>query len=237
MNQYPPCLLDLEKMLKTHGFEYRIDTMSFWDSPEVIQWLGDHGYTLYKRIYEGAYPTEHTVPSIPFDEDLQVEGHYPYAYYDARLVGANDISLQAKDFSVRKLSNVWASCHLYSLYIWQGKVAYAQDSHHRHVAIKVVLNDSEECRISRFLKEQGSDTLQGHCVISVLDLVPFENFWFVVMPRLVQIYVYPNRNADYFLRWGKYITQPETHTMRQLLHIMHSMLKAGDHIISYIITH
>ncbi|KAF8174273.1 kinase-like domain-containing protein [Pholiota molesta] len=200
MNQYPPCLLDLEKMLKTHGFEYRIDTMSFWDSPEVIQWLGDHGYTLYKRIYEGAYPTEHTVPSIFFDEDLQVEGHYPYAYYDARLVGANDIPLQAKDFS--------------------GKVAYAQDSHHRHVAIKVVLNDSEEYRIARFLNEQGSDTLQGHCVIPVLDLVPFERFWFVVMPR-----------------WGKYITQPETHTMRQLLHIMHSMLKGLSFLHAYNIIH
>ena len=51
--------------------------------------------------------------------------------------------------------------------------------------MKAILDGSEEFRILRYLKEQGvsryADDFQN--VIPVLDLLPCEGEWLVIMPR------------------------------------------------------
>jgi hypothetical protein len=62
-------------------------------------------------------------------------------------------------------------------------VVFAQDTQGRHVAIKLVLDNSDEYRIMCFLREQELDTLQENCIIPILDLIRFNGFWAAVMPR------------------------------------------------------
>ncbi|KAF8174269.1 other/AgaK1 protein kinase [Pholiota molesta] len=189
----------LAKLLSTGNSEdiyYKV--MDFWDDPEIVQWFLSRGYTLYKRIYIENHPDASTVPAIPFDEVAQA--NYPYAHYNARPYTKKSRPLCAYDSS--------------------GKVVYAQDSERRHVAIKLVLDDSEEYRILCFLREQGFDTLKENCIIPILDLVPFRGFWLAVMPR-----------------WGIHITEPKNHTMREILHIMHSMLKGLAFLHTHNIIH
>jgi hypothetical protein len=62
-------------------------------------------------------------------------------------------------------------------------VVFAQNIQGRHVAIKLVLDDSDEYRIMCFLREQDLDTLQENCIIPILDLMRFKGFWAAVMPR------------------------------------------------------
>jgi len=66
----------------------------------------------------------------------------------------------------------------------QRRIALAQDSESRHIVIKVLLSDSEEYRVLKFLhQEKELQEFQG--VIPVLDMVPFGAFHFAVLPRYV----------------------------------------------------
>jgi Holliday junction resolvase-like predicted endonuclease len=71
----------------------------------------------------------------------------------------------------------------------QGKIVYAQEirdpSH--HVAIKLIVTDSEEHRILRFLQSQGTEVSRENCLIPVLEIFSNGPFSFVVMPRQVNI--------------------------------------------------
>ncbi|KAF8177832.1 other/AgaK1 protein kinase [Pholiota molesta] len=101
-----------------------------------------------------------------------------------------------------------------------GRVIYAQDSQLRHVAIKLILADGEEYRILRFLHDKGPETLQANCILPVLDFLPFNDFLFVVMPR-----------------WGGRVAVPSNHTMREILDVMHSMLKGLTFLHAHNIIH
>ncbi|KAF9474163.1 hypothetical protein BDN70DRAFT_899185 [Pholiota conissans] len=161
----------------------------FWNSPQVVQLFKDHGYTLYTRMYHDGDALSSVIPSLPFD--ITGECSYPYAYHNGDSWTFGVVPLRAGD----RL----------------GKVMYAQDSQLRHVAIKVVFDDSDEYRIMRFLHNQGIETLRENCIVPVLDLLPFDGFWFVVMPR-----------------WSVRVPEPQIHTMKEVLHVMHSMLKVSD---------
>ncbi|KAG6914220.1 hypothetical protein DXG01_001683 [Tephrocybe rancida] len=65
---------------------------------------------------------------------------------------------------------------------------FAQDPQQRHVAIKVVNGATHEYDILRFLFEQGIPQLEDEFnhVIPILDILPFGEFWFAVMPRFEQ---------------------------------------------------
>lgn len=60
---------------------------------------------------------------------------------------------------------------------------FAQDAHKRHVAVKIVRDDTDEYRILRYLSQQSLDVLKENCILPVLDLLPVEGFWFAIMPR------------------------------------------------------
>jgi hypothetical protein len=54
-----------------------------------------------------------------------------------------------------------------------------------HVAIKLIVTDSEEHRILKFLQSQGMEVLRENCLIPILEILPNGPFSFVVMPRWV----------------------------------------------------
>lgn len=74
----------------------------------------------------------------------------------------------------------------------QGRVGYAQDEQHRHVALKLVASDSSEIQILQLLfKKQKLFT--GNIIpglVPILDLLPFGGHWLVVMPRFVKFLTY-----------------------------------------------
>ncbi|CAA7268456.1 unnamed protein product [Cyclocybe aegerita] len=162
---------------------------AFWDSPAIFQWFEARGYTLYKRMPTGEYdlmPNNYTVPRLPSEPFVQAE--YPHPYHENYSAYSKDYIRCAQDTS--------------------GKVVFAQDSQCRHVAIKLVPNDTNEIRILQFLRRQSPETLKEHCLIPILDILPIKGFSFAVMPR-----------------WGSSIYNPAPNTLRDVVGIIHSMLK------------
>ncbi|KAF4619156.1 hypothetical protein D9613_004904 [Agrocybe pediades] len=137
----------------------RRERMAFWDAEDTVLWFKQRGYTLYKRMDANA---SHVVPSLPSAEVGLDE--YPYSYYENDMSNPHIVPLRAYG---------------------EGKVTFAQDSKNRHVAIKIVHQDSDEHRILEFLRNQDLETLKEHCVVPVLDILSIEGFCFVVMPRFV----------------------------------------------------
>lgn len=88
----------------------------------------------------------------------------------------------------------------------QGRVVLAQDSHSRHVVIKLVSSDSDELNILRFLHKEPRllDSEKYQCIVPVLELLPFDGHWFVIMPRFVVFCYKPDRTLTHFppMRWG-----------------------------------
>ncbi|KAF8968979.1 kinase-like domain-containing protein [Flammula alnicola] len=171
------------------------ERMAFWDSASTVQWFRERGYTLYERQFYEGMPTYHTIPALP-SADF-VEADYPYAYHNVQPV---PLSMRTS--------------------VSTGKVLFAQDSQQRHVAIKLVRDNSEEYRILRFLSQQSMETLKENCIIHVLDFLPAQGFWLVVMPR-----------------WGSAIHLPKGRTMHDILQIMYSMLKALTFLHEHNVTH
>ncbi|PPQ72391.1 hypothetical protein CVT26_006751 [Gymnopilus dilepis] len=161
---------------------------NFWDSQATVNWFKAHGYTLYQRVLDDdGDPTSWVAPTF-MPSQGRVEAQYPYAYHDTEVVNQFSIPLREE--------------------VFYGKVAFAQDSLNRHVAIKIVKNDSNEYRILKFLMAQGLEALRENCIIPVLDLLPAQDISFAVMPR-----------------WGSDVMHPPLQTVHQLLLFMHCMLK------------
>ncbi|KAF9536586.1 hypothetical protein CPC08DRAFT_677014 [Agrocybe pediades] len=167
---------------------YVIERNAFWNSQNTIDWFQKRGYTLYKPEYQDDCLSRTFVPRLPFVEDIH-EGEYPYAAYDGRPALSDEtVPLRAHES--------------------RGKVAFAQDSRNRHVAIKLVRLKTDEHHIAEFLKTQPLELLKENCVLPVLDILPIDDFCFVVMPR-----------------WGPGIISPEHRTIKEMLQMMHDALK------------
>ncbi|KDR82386.1 hypothetical protein GALMADRAFT_87668 [Galerina marginata CBS 339.88] len=191
------------------------ERIAFWDSPDTIQFFKEHGYTLYKRIGKDDYLSASTEPALPFQDFA--EGVYPYSYYDARTVDSDPTPLRASEPGA--------------------KVAFAQDSLNRHVAIKLVRDGTEEYRIMRFLSQQRLETLKDNCVVPVLELLPVEGFWFAVMPRRPQRSFELNHLADHDFRWGESPQNPPPKIVQDVLGFMHGMLKGLAFLHEHNISH
>lgn len=109
----------------------------------------------------------------------------------------------------------------------QGKIAYGQETRNssHHVAIKLIMTDSEEHRILQFLQSQGMKVLKDNCLVPVLDVLSNGPFSFVVMPRQVHIlylsYFWSNNDT----RWSACIDLPEGGPIKNVIRIVHSLLK------------
>ncbi|KAF7760601.1 hypothetical protein Agabi119p4_11277 [Agaricus bisporus var. burnettii] len=163
------------------------ERIAFWDSPSTLEWFRQRGYTLYVRNELAEGQPWYSEPALAC-EHLR-EMHYPYPYYGSE--ENSKTPLRALDLS--------------------GKIAYAQETRDpsHHVAIKLIVTDSEEHRILQFLQSKGVEILKENCLIPVLDILLNGPFSFAVMPR-----------------WGDMVHFPERGPIRSVIRIMHSMLKA-----------
>jgi hypothetical protein len=91
------------------------------------------------------------------------------------------------------------------------------------------MTDSEEHRILKFLQSQGMEVLQENCLVPVLEILLNGPVAFVVMPRQVKVmyFCYPGANAN--TRWGGVIFHPTGCPIRNIIRIMHSLLKVSLH--------
>ncbi|KAF8905860.1 other/AgaK1 protein kinase [Gymnopilus junonius] len=175
------------------------ERIAFWDSSKTINFFLNNGYTLYQRIIsEDGEATASTTPALPFEKFA--EAAYPYAYYDAQFGGDELIPLCTRES--------------------RGKVVFAQDPLGRHVAIKLVRDNTDEYRILRFLSRVPPKTLQENSIVPILDFLPLEGFWFVVMPR-----------------WGGAVRFPEAENLKDVLDLMRAMLKALTFLHAHNISH
>ncbi|PPR07282.1 LOW QUALITY PROTEIN: hypothetical protein CVT26_012442 [Gymnopilus dilepis] len=191
--------------LESPDFEAR---RSFWDSHPTVEWFKNHGYRLYRRVYDDdGGMTDRTVPCLPFKETE--EGAYPYAYYDTYVMRDDMRPLGAFDYV--------------------GKIAFAQDSSNRHVVIKVVPDGPEEYRILHFLHKQPLEVLEKNCIMPVLDLLPTTGYWFLCQgkdhPLTLQL-----------KRWGIDINAPSLQKAFEVLDIMHSTLTPWRKFSSSLLT-
>ncbi|KAF8884758.1 kinase-like domain-containing protein [Gymnopilus junonius] len=93
----------------------------------------------------------------------------------------------------------------------QGRVVFAQDNEGRHLAIKLLKAGSEEVKIAKFLKDESClrDLESFPVCTAVLDLLPCEDHWFIIMPR-----------------WGEVSYSPWFPTMYHAVLHMRCLLKA-----------
>ncbi|KAJ3505858.1 hypothetical protein NLJ89_g7192 [Agrocybe chaxingu] len=187
------------------------ERFAFWDSPTTFKWFEARGYTLYKRMPTGEddlVPNFYTVPQLASPN--VVEAEYPYPYHENYTqCNAEEYTRCVKDFSVESSSLFSLKViHLPHSFGLQGKVAFAQDTQLRHVAIKLVTEGTDELRILQLLSRQSPQTLRENCLIPVLGFLPIEGFCFVIMPR-----------------WGTSVHLPRFETTTNVVQVMHSMLK------------
>ncbi|KAG6849042.1 hypothetical protein H0H93_011841 [Arthromyces matolae] len=92
----------------------------------------------------------------------------------------------------------------------RGIICYARDTQGRHVAIKAVVDGSEELRILKYLRTQpiASSIEEFHHVIPILDVLPCEGHWLAVMPR-----------------WGIHPLSPRFDNPQEVLQFIHCLLK------------
>jgi hypothetical protein len=72
----------------------------------------------------------------------------------------------------------------------QHRFMHAQDSQGRHVIIKTVNGNTDEIKILKRLKDNvplSSNPTEFSGVIPVLDILPYEENFFVITPRLVLV--------------------------------------------------
>ncbi|KAG6872429.1 hypothetical protein C0995_009826 [Termitomyces sp. Mi166 len=84
---------------------------------------------------------------------------------------------------VKPSSEAFPPFHAYTGH--RATICFAQDHSGRHVAVKAILDGSEELRILRYLQKQGVPRSMDdfHNVIPVLDILSYEGQWLAIMPR------------------------------------------------------
>ncbi|KAG6887084.1 hypothetical protein C0995_001681 [Termitomyces sp. Mi166 len=158
---------DLTTLLRTtllpddHGYNELLSRrLTWWDSSRVRSWFLGNGYTLYHRYqYENQ---DFIVEMYPPDVEPQ-ERAFPYPY-------EGDMESSSRVSEYRP----------FHAYIGH------KDRSGRHVAVKAILDGSEELRILKYLQKQGvPHSMDGfHNVIPVLDVLSCEGQWLAIMPRI-----------------------------------------------------
>ncbi|KAF5325843.1 hypothetical protein D9611_000487 [Ephemerocybe angulata] len=168
----------------------------FWDDERTVKWFQARGYTLYNRPNKdygsnppAPEPRPHlTVPSIP-DKEPIVAAVTPYACHDD-CKHTSDIARSVEEHT--------------------GSVCFAQDEKGRHVALKLVSADArpDERKIYQFLHRQDVRVLEQNSVLPVLEILPYGEHCFVVMPR-----------------WGGPVRYPQPYSLRAVIEFIRGCLK------------
>ncbi|RDB18101.1 hypothetical protein Hypma_000978 [Hypsizygus marmoreus] len=174
------------------------ERLRFWES--LRPWLCERGYTLYhpNYVWEGKICDE-VVSFIPCHEDDSIPQH-PYSVQG----GTNP---PGRDLVCLNLG---------------GRVISAQDKWNRHVSLRLVKDASDEYKILRRISEEPGILSQDSfdCVIPVLDFLPLDGHWVVVMPR-----------------WGVVPFLPEFESIGEVLNAMRCLLKGLCFLRSKLIVH
>ncbi|KAH0583131.1 hypothetical protein H2248_011017 [Termitomyces sp. 'cryptogamus'] len=186
------------------GYNELLDRrLIWWDSSHVRSWFLENGYTLYHRYrYENQdFIVEMYPPGVKPQERA-----FPYPYE-----GEIDRSPRVSEYQ---------PFHAYTGH--RCTISYAQDCSGRHVAVKAILDGSEELRILRYLLKQGLPHSMDdfHNVIPVLDLLPCEGQWLAIMPR-----------------WGMLPLSPPFQSIQEVFHFMHCLLKGLTFLHGHRIAH
>ncbi|KAG6886681.1 hypothetical protein C0995_005905 [Termitomyces sp. Mi166 len=162
---------DLDSVLRTslwpHDPEFHqlaCRRIAWWDSERIRTWFLERGYTLYLR-----YPSEadYAAGMYPLDANIH-EGVFPYASHEG-----------PKSDGKSRFPTLYGNTGT------RGTIAFAQTTQGQHVAVKAILDGSEEFRVLKYLHNQGVPGSMDdfHHVIPVLDLLACEGHWLAVMPR------------------------------------------------------
>ncbi|CAK5264817.1 unnamed protein product, partial [Mycena citricolor] len=148
----------------TEEFEFS-KRLQFWDGP-IRAFLSERGYTLNRfEIFGDKGSTfGFMYPALEFSPSAAPKDPR-YAFVDTP---TSFVSLTSKPFKY----------HIY------GKVAFAQETSHpeKHIAVKLIRNDSPEYQIMKTLLEDADGRfIRG--LVPVLDLFPFCGHWLAVTPR------------------------------------------------------
>ncbi|XP_006462233.1 hypothetical protein AGABI2DRAFT_119092 [Agaricus bisporus var. bisporus H97] len=161
------------------------ERVAFWDSPSTLEWFRQRGYTLYEHNDLARDQPWYSEPTLSCP--LSCEMHYPYPHYEAE--GDTKTPFRAFDASAIFAQETQSPSH--------------------HVAIKLIVTDSEEHRILKFLQSQGMEVMKENCLFPILDILWNGAFCFAIMPR-----------------WGGVVHLPTGGPTRNVIHLMHSLLKA-----------
>ncbi|XP_006455020.1 hypothetical protein AGABI2DRAFT_180241 [Agaricus bisporus var. bisporus H97] len=125
------------------------ERVAFWDSPSTMEWFRERGYALYVHNDLAREQPWYSEPTLACEHSCEMQ--YPYSHYGSE--ESMKAPLRATDST--------------------GKIAYAQEIHDpsHHVAIKLIVTDSEEHHILQFLHLQGIKILKEICLIPVLDIL------------------------------------------------------------------
>ncbi|KAF9011294.1 kinase-like domain-containing protein [Cyathus striatus] len=99
-------------------------------------------------------------------------------------------------------------------------VAFAQDSHGRLVALKFIEGGSEEHKCLQFVHSLKLDQTKDACILPVLDFLPCGDHWFAIMPF-----------------WSQLLPPCNCEDVRDVLDLMHDMLKALSFLHKHKIFH
>ncbi|KAG5720190.1 hypothetical protein E4T56_gene3219 [Termitomyces sp. T112] len=201
------CFDTLDSVLRTSLFLGDPDFLqlfhrrtAWWDSSRLRSWLLEKGYTLYHRFPSELDYAAGMYPARPG----QGERKFPFASYE----GSESVSGYLPP--------------LYGNIGPVGNISFAQNAQGQHVAIKAVLDGSEELRILEYLHSQGVPRSMGdfHHVIPVLDVLACEGHWLAIMPR-----------------WGVHPLSPGCGSLKEVFHVIHCLLKGLTYLHKHRIAH
>ena len=154
--------------------------LAFWDSTR--SWLADRGYTLFEPGYHWGekYVGEVTYLIPKLSDASKSDMEHPFSKYGG----------DVENMPVPTLSACVVVCpfilHLPSTLIrFKKRIAFAQDSLRRHVALRLTKKNSHEYKIAQLLsKESSLLSIEGFDgVLPPLDLLDIGDHCVLVMPR------------------------------------------------------
>lgn len=155
----------------------------FWHTHRA--WFAQKGYTLFTFVKGDPMDADPDQPSFELAPRTYMYGGFtargldPFPYADFRIQGRANGYTAVRGASYTAIYDLMGDA-------LQGMHFFALDSLGRHVALKFIPGHSQEFRVLKFLHQQHAvDPEFCTSIISVLELIPYEDNWFVVMPRYV----------------------------------------------------
>jgi hypothetical protein len=154
--------------------------LTFWDSTK--SWLAGRGYTLFEYGYHwrNRYINEETYWAPKLIGMSLSDVRHPFAK-----CGGDEMGIPVPPLSGCVVVSLFVLHAPSTLIRFKKRIAFAQDSLQRHVALRLTKKTSDEYKIWQLLiKEASLQSLEGFDgVLPPLDLFDFGDHCIMVMPR------------------------------------------------------